>query len=119
MAWRHGPMKKWLDEFGTSFLSEKNEDGTAAEPRENELNTLMGSQKALQSYQDRLSDISWLMRQLAEFVASQAQARIAAKGSLPSEELPLPSSFSPSSMSQLAELHPLCQHNWAISIGTS
>ena len=67
-------MKKWLDEFGTSFLSEKNEDGTAAEPQENELNMLMTSQKALQSYRDRLSDISWLMWQLAEFVARKANA---------------------------------------------
>ena len=64
----------WSDEevarrIWNLFPKRKNKDGTAAEPRENELNMLMGSQKVLQSYRDRLSDISWLMWQLAEFVA--------------------------------------------------
>ena len=35
---------------------------------------LMGSQKVLQSYRDRLSDIPWLMPQLADFVARKAYA---------------------------------------------
>ena len=69
-----------------------------------------GSPSSQEEYQRLIQ--AWL-------ATNQAQARIAAKGSLPSEELPLPSSFSPSSMSQLAELHPLCRHNWAISIRTS
>ena len=69
----------WSDEevarrIWNLFPKRKNKDGTAAEPRENELNMLMGSQKVLQSYRDRLSDISWLMRQLAEFVARKANA---------------------------------------------
>ena len=58
-----------------------------------------GSPESQEEYQRLIQ--AWL-------ATNQAQARIAAKGSLPSEELPLPSSFSPSSMSQLAELHLAC-----------
>jgi REP element-mobilizing transposase RayT len=56
------------------FPKRKNQDGSAAEPRETELNMLMASKKALQEYRTRLSDISWLMRQLAEFIARKANA---------------------------------------------
>jgi REP element-mobilizing transposase RayT len=56
------------------FPKRKNKDGTPAEPRENELNMLKSSKKMLQEYRTRLSDISWLMRQLAEYIARKANA---------------------------------------------
>jgi len=49
-------------------------DGVAADPTDAELNLLMASKKARAGYRAQLFDISWLMRQLAEFVARKANA---------------------------------------------
>jgi REP element-mobilizing transposase RayT len=54
------------------FPKRKEEDGTPCEPTEFELNMLMASSKLVEQYRSRLSDISWLMRQLAEHVAVKA-----------------------------------------------
>jgi REP element-mobilizing transposase RayT len=54
------------------FPKRKEDDGSAAEPRRHELSMLMASQKKLQAYRSRLSDVSWLMRQLAEKIARMA-----------------------------------------------
>ena len=54
------------------FPKRKEDDGSAAEPRKHELQMLMASKKLLSQYRERLSDISWLMRQLAEYVARKA-----------------------------------------------
>jgi len=54
------------------FPKRKEKDGTASEPKQNELNMLMASKKVLAQYRERLSDISWLMRQLAEHIARKA-----------------------------------------------
>jgi REP element-mobilizing transposase RayT len=56
------------------FPKRKNADGTPAEPQNNEMKLLMASKKRLAAYRLRLSDISWLMRQLAEYVARKANA---------------------------------------------
>ena len=54
------------------FPKRKEKDGTPCEPKEHELNMLMASRKGMETYRTRLSDISWLMRQLAEHVAVRA-----------------------------------------------
>jgi hypothetical protein len=51
------------------FPRRKNSEGKALEPRPNELNALASDRKRLQEYRVRLSDISWLMRLLAEKIA--------------------------------------------------
>jgi len=70
-------VKTWADEevarrIWFLFPKRKEKDGTASEPKQNELNMLMASKKVLVQYRERLSDISWLMRQLAEHIARQA-----------------------------------------------
>ncbi len=62
------------------FPKRKNNDGTPCDPTEYELNLLMASQEALEQYRLRLSDISWLMRQLAEHVAVKANKEDECKG---------------------------------------
>jgi REP element-mobilizing transposase RayT len=54
------------------FPKRKDKQGQPHEPTGYELNSLCGSQKQVQEYRSRLSDISWLMRQLAEHVAIKA-----------------------------------------------
>ena len=54
------------------FPKRKDADKNPCEPTEFELNMLTGSKKLVQEYRTRLSDISWLMRQLAEHVAIRA-----------------------------------------------
>jgi REP element-mobilizing transposase RayT len=54
------------------FPKRKEADGTAAEPQKHELSMLMSSNKKLEQYRTRLSDVSWLMRQLAEKIARMA-----------------------------------------------
>jgi REP element-mobilizing transposase RayT len=54
------------------FPKRKQPDGMPCEPTEFELNALMASKKVIELYRSRLSDISWLMRQLAEYVAVKA-----------------------------------------------
>jgi REP element-mobilizing transposase RayT len=54
------------------FPKRKDADGVAREPTQQELNMLLASKKAIAGYRTRLSDISWLMRQLAEHVAVRA-----------------------------------------------
>ena len=70
-------VKTWSDEevarrIWMLFPKRKQADGTPLEPQEQELQALMASKRLLQVYRQRLSDISWLMRQLAEFVARRA-----------------------------------------------
>ena len=70
-------VKTWSDEevarrIWFLFPKRKDKDGAACEPQQNELNMLMASKPLLLQYRERLSDISWLMRQLAEFVARKA-----------------------------------------------
>lgn len=72
-------VQTWADEdvaarIWNLFPKRKNKDGLAADPTDAELNMLMASKKALAGYRARLSDVSWLMRQLAEFVARKANA---------------------------------------------
>ena len=54
------------------FPQRKNNDGTPAEPSARDLQMLMASRKVLAEYRSRLSDVSWLMRQLAEKIARMA-----------------------------------------------
>ena len=54
------------------FPKRKDKDGAACEPRDTDLATLMADQKRMEQYRQRLADISWLMRQLAEHVAIKA-----------------------------------------------
>lgn len=54
------------------FPKRKDTDKNACEPTEYELNMLQASKKLIAQYRSRLSDISWLMRQLAEHVAVRA-----------------------------------------------
>ena len=70
-------VKTWSDQeiarrIWYLFPKRKDKDGLAADPTEFELNSLCGSRKNVQEYRRRLSDISWLMRQLAEHVAIKA-----------------------------------------------
>ena len=70
-------VKTWSDEevarrIWFLFPKRKEKDGSPSEPKQNELNMLMASKKALLQYRERLSDISWLMRQLAEHIARKA-----------------------------------------------
>ena len=54
------------------FPKRKDKDGKPCDPTEYELNMLTASKKVLAGFRTRLSDISWLMRQLAEHVAIKA-----------------------------------------------
>lgn len=70
-------VRTWSDEevarrIWNLFPKRKQEDGSAAEPHSHELRMLMASKKLLAEYRTRLSDVSWLMRQLAEKVARMA-----------------------------------------------
>ncbi len=70
-------MKTWSDEevarrIWFLFPKRKDADGKPCDPKEHELNMLMASKAGLEKYRTRLSDISWLMRQLAEHVAVRA-----------------------------------------------
>ena len=67
-------VETWSDEEVATriwylFPKRKDADKNACEPTERELNMLQASKKLLAEYRGRLSDISWLMRQLAEHVA--------------------------------------------------
>jgi len=68
---------EWSDEevarrIWNLFPKRKNDDGTPAEPTEFDLNILQASRQLIDEYRRRLSDISWLMRQLAEKIARLA-----------------------------------------------
>jgi REP element-mobilizing transposase RayT len=70
-------VETWSDEevaqrIWNLFPKRKDAKGQAAEPREHELNSLMGSKRMLREYRRRLSDVSWLMRQFAEKIARMA-----------------------------------------------
>ncbi len=70
-------VETWTDEevarrIWNLFPKRKDAAGGPAEPREHELNMLMGSKRTLQTYRQRLSDVSWMMRQLAEKIARLA-----------------------------------------------
>jgi len=70
-------VKTWSDEevarrIWFLFPKRKDANGKACEPKEHELNMLTASRKVMENYRTRLSDISWLMRQLAEHVAVRA-----------------------------------------------
>lgn len=70
-------VKTWSDEEVATriwylFPKRKDAHGNPCEPKEHELNMLMASRKVIENYRSRLSDISWLMRQLAEHVAVRA-----------------------------------------------
>jgi len=72
-------VQEWADEevaqrIWQLFPARKEEDGSPAEPRESDLQALMADAKRLLEYRRRLSDISWLMRQLAEKIARLANA---------------------------------------------
>ena len=54
------------------FPKRKDKDGRPCDPTEFELNMLQANKGMLDQYRSRLSDISWLMRQLAEHVAIKA-----------------------------------------------
>ncbi len=54
------------------FPRRKDQDGAPCDPTQFELNMLTSSKKMLAQYRSRLSDISWLMRQVAEHVAVRA-----------------------------------------------
>lgn len=54
------------------FPGRKDENKKPCDPTEFELNRLQASKKLIAEYRTRLSDISWLMRQLAEHVAVRA-----------------------------------------------
>ena len=72
-------VSEWTDEevarrIWNLFPKRKNEQGLAAEPTSFEMNQLLASQRRLAEFRKRLSDISWLMRQLAERIARMANA---------------------------------------------
>jgi len=54
------------------FPRRRNQDGTPAEPTEIELETLTSDPEKIEKYRTRLSDVSWLMRQLAENIARRS-----------------------------------------------
>jgi len=54
------------------FPRRRNQDGTPAEPTEAELEVLANEPDKLEKYRLRLSDVSWLMRQLAENIARRS-----------------------------------------------
>lgn len=67
----------WSDEeiarrIWNLFPKRKDPNGWPAEPHEHELDMLMSSKKLINQYRRRLSDVSWLMRQLAEKIARMA-----------------------------------------------
>ena len=72
MLLRPGRMTKWLERIWHLFPKRKDVDKNPCEPTEYELNMLQASKKLVAEYRSRLSDISWLMRQLAEHVAVRA-----------------------------------------------
>ena len=70
-------VKTWSDEevalrIWNLFPKRKDQDDQPAEPYQNELDMLMASKKLIRQYRRRLSDVSWLMRQLAEKIARLA-----------------------------------------------
>lgn len=72
-------VKTWTDEevarrIWNLFPKRKDVDGRPADPQEHELAVLMASKTSMEKYRRRLSDISWLMRQLAEKIARLANA---------------------------------------------
>lgn len=54
------------------FPKRKESDGSPSEPKDHELKGLVFSNKEVEKYRTRLSDVSWLMRQLAEKIARDA-----------------------------------------------
>lgn len=54
------------------FPKRKDKDGKPCDPTETDLAMLQADKNKLEKYRARLSDISWLMRQLAEHVAVKA-----------------------------------------------
>jgi REP element-mobilizing transposase RayT len=70
-------VQTWSDEevarrIWRLFPKRKSEDGSPAEPHAHELQMLMATKPLRAEYRRRLSDVSWLMRQLAEKVARRA-----------------------------------------------
>lgn len=70
-------VEMWSDEdvarrIWRLFPKRKDQAGNAEEPHDHELKMLIASKRQLAEYRRRLSDVSWLMRQLAEKVARLA-----------------------------------------------
>jgi len=70
-------VRQWSDEdvarrIWNLFPKRREDDGSPAEPRQHELDMLTASRELVDRYRRRLSDVSWLMRQLAEHIARRA-----------------------------------------------
>ncbi|MEZ6063127.1 MAG: hypothetical protein R3C19_22510 [Planctomycetaceae bacterium] len=67
-------MKKWLGGGELYSRNERNQDGSAAEPAETDLNAITSDAATLEERRKRLSSVSWFMRCMSEVIARMANA---------------------------------------------
>ncbi|MEZ6063892.1 MAG: hypothetical protein R3C19_26390 [Planctomycetaceae bacterium] len=56
------------------FPLRRNQDGSAAEPAETDLNAIINDAATLEERRKRLSSVSWFMRCMSEVIARMANA---------------------------------------------